>query len=86
MNATIYRGIIGSLLYLTANRPDIVFNIGMCARIQSYPNESHLKVAKRILIYLKGTECLALYYLGGDNCFDLVGYANADFAGYLVDH
>ncbi|XP_070035307.1 secreted RxLR effector protein 161-like [Nicotiana tomentosiformis] len=79
-----YRGIIGSLLYLTASRPDIVFSIGLCARFQSNPKESHLKAAKRILRYLKGTHDLVLYYPSGDN-FNLVGYADADYAGYLVD-
>jgi hypothetical protein len=50
-----YRGMIGSLLYLTASRPDIVFSVCMCARYQSCPKESHLKVVKRILRYLCGT-------------------------------
>lgn len=53
VNETMYRGIIGSLLCLTASRPDIVFNVGMCASFQSNPKESHLKAAKRILRYLK---------------------------------
>nr|XP_016488511.1 PREDICTED: uncharacterized mitochondrial protein AtMg00810-like [Nicotiana tabacum] len=81
MNKTMYRGIIGSLLYLTASRPDIVFNVGLCARFQSSPKESNLKAAKRILRYLKGTHDPILYYLSRDN-FDLIGYAGA---GYLVD-
>nr|XP_016501267.1 PREDICTED: uncharacterized mitochondrial protein AtMg00810-like [Nicotiana tabacum] len=55
VNETMYRGIIGSLLYFTSNRPDIVFSVGLCARFQSSPKESHLKVAKRILRYLKAT-------------------------------
>ncbi|XP_070040515.1 secreted RxLR effector protein 161-like [Nicotiana tomentosiformis] len=76
-----YRGIIGSLLYLTASRPDIVFSVGLCARFQSNPKESHPKAAKRILRYLKGTQDLVLYYHSGDN-FDLIGYTDA---GYLVD-
>ncbi|XP_070005273.1 secreted RxLR effector protein 161-like [Nicotiana sylvestris] len=84
MNQTLYRGIIGSLLYLTASRPDIVFSVGLCARFQSNPKESHLKAAKRILRYLKGTQNLVLYYQSGDN-FNLIGYADADYAGYLVD-
>ncbi|XP_075095114.1 secreted RxLR effector protein 161-like [Nicotiana tabacum] len=84
VNQIMYRGIIGSLLYLTASRPDIVFSVGLCARFQSNPKESHLKAAKRILRYLKGTQDLVLYYPSGDN-FTLVGYANADYAGYLVD-
>ncbi|XP_070022750.1 secreted RxLR effector protein 161-like [Nicotiana sylvestris] len=84
MNESMYRGIIGSLLYLTASRPDIVFSVGLCARFQSNPNESHLKAAKRILRYLKGTQDLVLYYHSGDN-FNLIGYADADYAGYLMD-
>ncbi|XP_019266657.1 PREDICTED: uncharacterized protein LOC109244083 [Nicotiana attenuata] len=51
-------GIIGSLLYLTASRPDIVFGVRLCARFQSNSKESHLKVAKRILRYFKGTQNL----------------------------
>lgn len=47
MDPTLYKRLIGSLLYLTANRPDIMYNIGMCARYQSAPNESHLIAAKR---------------------------------------
>nr|XP_009796499.1 PREDICTED: uncharacterized protein LOC104243070 [Nicotiana sylvestris] len=49
VNETMHRGIIGSLLYLTTSRSDIVFSVGLSARFQSSPKESHLKVAKRIL-------------------------------------
>ncbi|XP_070025690.1 secreted RxLR effector protein 161-like [Nicotiana sylvestris] len=84
VNQTMYRGIIGSLLYLTTSRPDIVFSVGLCARFQSNPKESHLKAAKRILRYLKGTQNLVLYYPSGDS-FNLIGYADADYEGYLVD-
>ncbi|XP_070023197.1 secreted RxLR effector protein 161-like [Nicotiana sylvestris] len=84
VNQTMYRGIIRSPLYLTASRPDIVFSVGLCARFQSNPKESHLKAAKRILRYLKGTYDLVLYYPPGDS-FNLIGYADADYAGYLVD-
>ncbi|XP_070015801.1 uncharacterized protein [Nicotiana sylvestris] len=58
----LYRGMIGSLLYLTANRPDIVFSVGLCARFQANSKESHLAVVKRILRYLKGTTDLCLWY------------------------
>ncbi|XP_070020032.1 secreted RxLR effector protein 161-like [Nicotiana sylvestris] len=84
VNQTMYRGIIGSLLYLTPNKPDIVFSVGLCARFQSNPKESHLKSAKRILRYLKGTHDLVLYYPSCDS-FNLIGYADADYAGYLMD-
>ncbi|XP_070004872.1 secreted RxLR effector protein 161-like [Nicotiana sylvestris] len=60
VNQTMYRGIIGSLIYLTANRPDIFFSVGIFAKFQSNPKESHWKAAKRILRYLKGTQDLVL--------------------------
>jgi len=53
---------IGSLLYLTASRPDILFNICLCARFQSDPREPHLTAVKRIFRYLKGTTNLGLLY------------------------
>ena len=52
VNQTIYRGIVGSLLYLTNSRPNIVYSVGMCARFQACPRDSHLKAAKQILKYL----------------------------------
>ena len=84
VNDTRYRGMIGSLLYLTANRPDIVFSVGLCARFQSCPKESHLKVVKRILRYLKGTMNLVIWHPTGDS-FDLKGFADVDYAGHMVD-
>lgn len=56
------RALIGSLLYLTANRPNITFVVGVCARFQADPKKSHLDAAKRILKYLKGTINLGLWY------------------------
>ncbi|XP_070002607.1 secreted RxLR effector protein 161-like [Nicotiana sylvestris] len=84
VNQTMYRGIIGSLLYLTDSRPDINFSVGLCARFQSNSKESYLKVAKRILRYLKGTQDSVLYYPSGDN-FNLIGYVGAEYLDYLVD-
>lgn len=77
VNEAIYKGIIGSLLYLDTNRPDIVFSIDMCARLQTCPKESHLNSTKRILKYIKGTIDLVIFYAAGD-IFNLVGYANAE--------
>jgi len=56
----------------------------MCARLQATPKESHLKAAKRILRYLKGTQNLVLFYRTGDS-FDLIGYVDVDYAGFLID-
>ncbi|XP_075074468.1 secreted RxLR effector protein 161-like [Nicotiana tabacum] len=80
VNQTMYKGITGSFLYLTASRPNIVFSVGLCARFQSNPKGSHLKVAKRILRYLKGTQDLVLYYPSGGS-LNLIGYADVDYAG-----
>ncbi|XP_073526223.1 uncharacterized protein [Phyllobates terribilis] len=83
-NETLYRCMIGSLMYLTTSRPDIVFAVSLCARFQYDPRESHIAIIKRILRYLKGTANLCLWY--PKNCdFTLVGYTDADYAGYLVD-
>ena len=58
----LYRGMIGSLLYLTASRPDIMFSVCICARFQSCPKESHLGLVKRIIRYVKGSLDLGLWY------------------------
>ncbi|GKF92104.1 hypothetical protein Tco_0278823 [Tanacetum coccineum] len=75
VNKTSYKGMIGSLMYLTATRTDIQFSTVLCARYQSNPKESHITGVKRIIGYLKGTPTLGLYYpkcLG----FDLKGYSD----------
>jgi hypothetical protein len=79
-----YRGMIGSLLYLTASRPDIMFAVCLCARFQANPKVSHLNAVKRIFRYLKGTINLGLWY-GRDSSLSLLGYTDADFAGSKVD-
>ncbi|KAJ9544501.1 hypothetical protein OSB04_024208 [Centaurea solstitialis] len=75
-----YRAIIGSLLYLTASRRDIVFSTGVCARFQCDPRESHLSAVKRILRYLKGTPDFGLCY-PKDLGFELIAYIDSDHAG-----
>ncbi|XP_070014453.1 secreted RxLR effector protein 161-like [Nicotiana sylvestris] len=80
----LYRGMIGLLLYLTASRLDIVFIVGLYARFQANPKESHLTTVKRIMRYLKGTTDLCLWYPKGSN-FNLVGYVDADYVDFLVD-
>jgi isopentenyldiphosphate isomerase len=56
----LYRSMIGSLLYVTASRPDVMFSVCMCARFQASPRESHLIATKRILRYLKHTQNVGL--------------------------
>ena len=79
-----YRGMTGSLLYLTASRPDIMYSVCLCARFQANPKESHLNAIKRIFRYLKGTKDLGLWYSKGEN-FELICYSDADFGGNKVD-
>ncbi|XP_019171416.1 PREDICTED: uncharacterized protein LOC109166971 [Ipomoea nil] len=81
---TKYRGMIGSLLYLTASRPDISYAVGVCARFQANPKESHLTATKKIIQYLKGTINVGLWYPKGTN-FTLTGFSDADFAGCKID-
>ncbi|GJT47482.1 hypothetical protein Tco_0956197 [Tanacetum coccineum] len=84
VNETQYRGMIGSLMYLTASRPDIQFSTYLCARYQANPKESHLIAVKRTFTYLKGTPSLGLWY---PKCldFDLKGYSYSDYAGCNMD-
>ena len=84
IEVTKYRGIIGSLLYLTASRPDIMFSVCMCARFQADPKESHYTAVKRIMKYLKGTTNTGLWY-PRDALLKLVGYSDSDFAGCKVE-
>lgn len=84
IDITKYRGMIGSLLYLTASRPDIMFSVCLCARFQSCPKESHLSSVKRIMKYLKGTPNVGLWYPKGSLC-ELVGYSDSDYAGCKTD-
>jgi len=84
MDQTTNRGLIGSLLYLTSSRPDIMFVVCLYARFQSSPRESHLKAAKRILKYLKGTTSMGLWY-PSHSPIHLVGYSDSNFGGCKLD-
>ncbi|GJW55062.1 putative ribonuclease H-like domain-containing protein [Tanacetum coccineum] len=75
-----YRSMIGSLMYLTSLRPDIMFAVCVCARYQVNPKVSHLHALKRIFRYLKGQQKLGLWY-PNDSSFDLVAYTDSDYAG-----
>nr|GEV50878.1 uncharacterized mitochondrial protein AtMg00810-like [Tanacetum cinerariifolium] len=79
-----YRSMIGSLIYLTSSRPDIMFAVCACARFQVTPKASHLHAVKRIFRYLKGKPHLGLWY-PKDSPFDLVAYSDSDYAGASLD-
>ncbi|GJX66533.1 retrovirus-related pol polyprotein from transposon TNT 1-94 [Tanacetum coccineum] len=84
INDTKYRGMIGSLLYLTASRPDIMFSVCLCARFQEALKTSHLEAVKRIFHYIKGTFYLGLWYPKVTGLETIV-YADFDHAGDYVD-
>ncbi|GJT41282.1 retrovirus-related pol polyprotein from transposon TNT 1-94 [Tanacetum coccineum] len=80
IDPTHFRRMVGSLMYLSASRPDIVFAVCMCARYQAKPTDKHLHAIKRIFRYLKGTIHMGLWY-PKDSDFALKAFADADYAG-----
>ncbi|GJZ25488.1 putative ribonuclease H-like domain-containing protein [Tanacetum coccineum] len=80
----LYRSMIGSLMYLTTSRPDIMFAVCACAKFQVTPKTSHLLAIKRIFRYLKGKPTLSLWY-SRDSPFELVAYTDSDYAGATQD-
>ncbi|KAD2392703.1 hypothetical protein E3N88_39680 [Mikania micrantha] len=80
VDETLYRCMIGSLMYLTASRPDIMFATCVCARFQAAPKESHMIAVKRIFRYLQGTQSLGIWYSTGHSC-KLVAFSDSDYAG-----
>ena len=84
VNKKFYGGMIGSLLYLMASRPDIMFSVCIRVRFQSCHKESHLVAIKCTLKYLINTHDLWLFYPRGV-AFDLNGFSNADYTRCKVD-
>ncbi|GJR18908.1 putative ribonuclease H-like domain-containing protein [Tanacetum coccineum] len=80
----VYRSMIGSLMYLTASRPDIMFAVCACARFQVTPKASHLNAVKRIFRYLKHQPKLGLWY-PRDSPFELESYLDSDYGGASLD-
>jgi hypothetical protein len=84
IDGTLYRQLVGSLLYLTATRPDIAYEVGMVSRFMSNPHLEHSNAAKIILKYIKGTYNLELEYQNGGNV-QLAGYTDSDWARDIDD-
>ncbi|GJR24587.1 putative ribonuclease H-like domain-containing protein [Tanacetum coccineum] len=80
----LYRSMIGSLMYLTASRPDIMFVVCACSRFQVTPKTSHLNAVKRIFKYLKGKPNLGLWY-PRESPFDLEAFSDSDYGGSNLD-
>ncbi|GJW23386.1 retrovirus-related pol polyprotein from transposon TNT 1-94 [Tanacetum coccineum] len=81
VDLTRYYGMVGSLMYLTSSKPDLVFGVCMCARYQAKPTEKHLHVVKRVFRYMKGTINIDLWY-SKDISIALIAYTDADHDGY----
>nr|GEZ98079.1 retrovirus-related Pol polyprotein from transposon TNT 1-94 [Tanacetum cinerariifolium] len=80
IDRTHYRRMVGTLMYLTASRPDLTIVVCMCARYQAKPTEKHLHAVKRIFKYLRGTVNRGLWY-PKDSSIALTAYADANHAG-----
>jgi hypothetical protein len=80
VDATMYRQLVGSLLYLTHTHPDISFVVGLVARYMKTPHEIHWKAYKRILLYVHGTVQFGIHYSSGGTPL-LVGFTDSDWVG-----
>ncbi|GKE61697.1 hypothetical protein Tco_1512064 [Tanacetum coccineum] len=80
VDQTQFRSMVGSLMYLTASRPDLVFIVCMCARYQVSPTKKYLEALKRVFWYLRGTINWGLWY-PKDTTMALTAYADTDHAG-----
>jgi hypothetical protein len=84
VDSTLYKILVGSLLYLTTTRPDIMYAASLVSRFMESPKDSHWKKSKRILRYVAGTLNFGLWYTKSDSN-QLYGYTDSDFAGNLDD-
>ena len=83
VDPSLYRSMIGSLLYLTASRLDISYSVGVCARYQANPKESHMTALKRIIKYVKTTTEFGVWY-SKDTSDVFTGYFDTDWLGMLM--
>ncbi|GJS26042.1 retrovirus-related pol polyprotein from transposon TNT 1-94 [Tanacetum coccineum] len=81
VDPTHYRRMVGNLMYLTASRPDLTFDVCMCAQYQAKPTEKHLHAVKRIFKYLRGTVNRGFWY-PKDSSIALTAYADTDLTGF----
>eukprot|EP00253_Pinus_taeda_P004437 PITA_04437 len=81
---SLYKSIVGSLMYLTATRPDIMYAVSLISRFMERPKEAHWQATKRILRYVKGTKRIGILYTALE-CSDLIGYTDSDWDGSVDD-
>ncbi|CAM8878921.1 unnamed protein product [Rhodiola kirilowii] len=80
---TYFKQVIGSLMYLTATRPDLMYSVSLISRFMSRPTEMHMQAAKRIMRYIKGTLSYGILYRHDKS--HMVGYTDSDYAGDIDD-
>ncbi|XP_039169257.1 secreted RxLR effector protein 161-like [Eucalyptus grandis] len=84
VDSTLYKQIVGSLMYLTRPRPDIMHAMSLISRYMEHPTELHLQAAKRIFCYLQGTKNFGLFYKNGEKS-DLFRFTDSDYTGDVDD-
>ena len=83
IDETLFKQVVGSLMYLTATRPDLMYAVSLISRFMSCPTESHWRTTNRILRYLKGTIELGIFYKK-EGCTDVAAYADNNFVGDTI--
>ncbi|XP_019051695.1 PREDICTED: uncharacterized protein LOC109114079 [Nelumbo nucifera] len=83
-DASIYKSLIGSLLYIIATRSDIMYATSLLSSFMQIPSQVHYGVAKRILRYMQGTKEYSIWYKSTTNS-RLIGYTDSDWAGSVDD-
>jgi hypothetical protein len=84
VDPTLFKRLVGSLMYLTTIRPDIMYGVSLISRFMETPKESHLKARKRILRYVNGTKYFGIRYSTLED-FILIGYTDSDRGGNIDD-
>ena len=84
IDSSLYKSMIGSLLYFIVSRPDISYNVGVCDKYDANPKESHMIALKRIIKYVKTATNFGMWYSKDTNDV-LAGYSNTDWAGNAND-
>ena len=84
VDSTLYRQLVGSLLYLTHSRPDLSYVVGAVSRYMQEPHELHWNAAKRILRYVQGTITFGIHYAAG-TALNLLGFTDSDWVGDSID-
>lgn len=84
MDGSFFKKLIGSMMYLTATRPDIMYVVSLLSRYMSRPTELHHSAAKRILRYLQGTTTFDIIYRRGGS-HEFIGFTDSDYARSVED-